>query len=736
LKAAWRRKWAILLPTLLIGGAVATWVNRLPNRYKSDTLILVVPQRIPEAYVRSTVTTRIEDRLQTINQQILSRTQLERIIKDFTLYEDRRKKESLEDIVNSMRSLDIEIQTVRRDAFRLGYSSNDPRTAMRVTERLASLFIDESLRDRAVLAEGTDSFLEAQLDDARRRLIENEKSLEAYRKRHNGELPKQLDANMLGLHNTEMQLQALVDSLNRDQDRRRLVDRALADANTSELIAAATVPPRPAAGSSDAPAQTAADQLKAAEAALRALELRVTPEHPDIVTMKSTVAELQRRAAAESVEQPVTPPPTAAGVLRQSRIDALKGELDGLDNQIKYKLAEETRLRGIIAGYQRRIEAEPTREAELAELTRDYDTLQQTYRTLLSKKQESQIAANLERRQIGEQFRILDAARLPDRPFSPNRLGLNAVGVLAGLGLGLGLALLLESFDGSLRNEEDVRSAFGLSVLATIPLVPRRRASRRRRGIVTVELASDVYRFVAAPEARELVVHPQADAILVEEYRRLAAALHQAQLQRAVQVVMIASGVEGDGKTLSATNLALTLSQTLQKRVLVIDADRHRPTAQHVFHMHDDIAATHATGASNGNGSLPARTASLTLQVVSASPAEEDGTALVSEGVKEILKTARSQFDWILIDTPPIGLLPDAGLLAGLVDTTIVVVSAGTAPYPLVTRAIGTIGTSRILGVVLNRVERSSVSAAYGYSRLYHPSNGRRPSGPGPDTTH
>ena len=228
LQIAWRHKWRIVVPFVVIATAASLITYRLPNRYRSDTLILVVPQRVPESYVRSTVTTRIEDRLQSISQQILSRTRLERIIQDFNLYADRRKTDLMEDIVERMRK-DIDLEVVKGDAFRVSFTASDPRTAMRVTERLASFFIDESLRDREVLAEGTNQFLESQLEDARRQLIENEKKLEEYRRKHDGQLPTQLDANMQGVHNTEMQLQALLDSLNRDRDRRLVLERLVAD---------------------------------------------------------------------------------------------------------------------------------------------------------------------------------------------------------------------------------------------------------------------------------------------------------------------------------------------------------------------------------------------------------------------------------------------------------------------------------------------------------------------------
>ena len=155
-----QRKWALVLPFVLVVTATAVVSKYLPDRYRSETLILVVPQRIPEAYVRSTVITRIEDRLPAITQQILSRTRLERIVQDFGLYGNVSANRTMEDVVATMRS-EIRVEIVEGDAFRVSYEANDPTIAMKATDRLAALFIEENLKDRAVLAKGTSSFLRA-----------------------------------------------------------------------------------------------------------------------------------------------------------------------------------------------------------------------------------------------------------------------------------------------------------------------------------------------------------------------------------------------------------------------------------------------------------------------------------------------------------------------------------------------------------------------------------------------
>jgi polysaccharide chain length determinant protein (PEP-CTERM system associated) len=480
MQLAWRRKWLILLPALLVGGLGAAIVAYLPNLYRSETLILVVPQRVPESYVRSTVTARIEDRLQSISQQILSRTRLEQIVNDFSLYaQERADKELMEDIVEKMRTRDIGIDIIKGDAFRVSYQSGDPRVAMRVTERLASLFIDESLRDREVLAEGTSQFLSTQLDEARRQLVLTETRLQDYQRLHNGELPAQMESNGQGQHNAEMALQVLSEGLNRDRERRLLLERQTVDVIESP-------DDKPADGKSPVPemSKTLSDELLLAQQALLAVELKLRPEHPDVRKQRRAVEELQKRVAAQQLEGTLTAKPTAAVVMdatKRRRLIDLRAEIDNLDRQIQAKASEGVRLSGLIAMYQARIEATPVREAELASLTRDYQTLQNSYTSLLQKKEESQMSANLEKRQIGEQFKILDPARMPERPASPDRPRLYLIAVLAALATGLGVAAAAEYFDRSLRTEADVRAALNLMVLATVPQMRDRARPAGRR---------------------------------------------------------------------------------------------------------------------------------------------------------------------------------------------------------------------------------------------------------------
>src|SRR5687768_16040214 len=230
---AWRQKWIVVSVVSLLTTAAIGVSMQLPDLYRSETLILVVPQRVPESYVRSTVTMRIEDRLRSLRQQLLSRSNLERIIKDFGLFADQVDKRPMENIVEMMRQ-GVTVDTVREDAFKITYTADSPRTAMIVADRLAAMFIDENLRDRGLLAEGTNEFLETQLNEARRRLETHEQKLEAYRRQHAGELPSQLQSNLQVIESTQEQIQNLNESINRDRDRRLVLERGLVDNDTAE----------------------------------------------------------------------------------------------------------------------------------------------------------------------------------------------------------------------------------------------------------------------------------------------------------------------------------------------------------------------------------------------------------------------------------------------------------------------------------------------------------------------
>jgi uncharacterized protein involved in exopolysaccharide biosynthesis len=215
-----RHRW-LLISGLVVGCALATLTaSMLPKSYKSDAVILVVPQRVPDGYIKPIVGAKIEDRVKTISQEILGQTWLQRIINEYDLYPELRRANRLEEAVNRMRNRDIKIGFVKGDAFQVSYSSHDPLVAHKVTARLASDFVTENMRDRGDVADATVGLLEAELSEKKQQLEQSEQKLEEYRRRHAGELPTQQGANQQILQNLQMQVQSVLDAINRDRDRR------------------------------------------------------------------------------------------------------------------------------------------------------------------------------------------------------------------------------------------------------------------------------------------------------------------------------------------------------------------------------------------------------------------------------------------------------------------------------------------------------------------------------------
>jgi polysaccharide chain length determinant protein (PEP-CTERM system associated) len=484
---AWRHKWLILIPAVVVAAIGCAITYLLPDTYRSEARILIVAQRVPESYIRSTVTTRIEDRLRSIDAQVRSRAKLERIIEDFNLYPERRATEIMQDVIDDM-NRNIDVDLVQGDVFSVAFTADNPRVAKDVAERLTTFFIEESLKDRTALAENTSEFLETEVGIAQRKLREVEQKIMEYKRRHDGELPTQADANSAALQNAQMQLQSLDNQIAQNRDNQAMLLRRIADLQARVEDAAKT--PLTAI-----PVEPGRPMTKAAALAAKQAEFQKERAggkavgHPTIDRLLREIKQLEAEAAEEAAAAtplgtPAVPAPPANPPLERAtrELDDTKSDLSRLERRIDADLESQRVVRQQIAEFQRRILAAPMRDTELVDLTRDYDTLNAHYNSLSSKRIDSQVSANVERRQIGEQFRILDPARLPEKPDSPNRDQLYLISFVLALLVGLTAAAGAEYLDRGLRSEDDVRLALALPVLATIPVIgPGKTAGRRWR---------------------------------------------------------------------------------------------------------------------------------------------------------------------------------------------------------------------------------------------------------------
>jgi polysaccharide chain length determinant protein (PEP-CTERM system associated) len=447
----------VLIITIVGCAASFGIVQELPPIYRSEALILIDAQKIPERYVSSTVSTEIKDQLASISQEILSATRLQKIINNFGLYRDQKKKLAQEEIIDLMRK-DISIELEKGsthdhpEAFRVGYQGRNPALVAEVANQLANLFIEEDLQSRERQAEGTADFIDTQLKEAKQALDQLESKVSAYKLAHNGDLPEQQAALAATLARLQLELQGNQDALNRSQQNRVTLQGTLDTAQAaagSPLTEQRAPRPRATNANIDPTSRKESDFLQAQYDALRQ---RYEPTYPRMVKLQH---DIEKQKMVEDAEN--------------ARIENLKTRVGLADREIQQQNNERERILKSIAQYQARIEQLPVREQEMAELTRDYENSKTNYKSLLDKKLAAGMATDMERRQQGERFTMLDPPTVPEKPISPKKPMLEGIGCALSLVLGLVFAFAKETKKNALLGEWELPE--GLEILGRVPFI-------------------------------------------------------------------------------------------------------------------------------------------------------------------------------------------------------------------------------------------------------------------------
>jgi succinoglycan biosynthesis transport protein ExoP len=467
LRLAWsRRKWLGILVVLVPLTAGVSVIMALPDLYESTALVMIERQQVPEAFVRPTVTSQLEIRLQTISQEILSRSRLESLIQRFNLYPDMRTPTSSEQAVDRLRS-DIRLDLKAGDnnragattAFALSYRGRDPQTVALVTNTLASFYIEENLKARERQATGTAEFLRVQLAEAKKRLDDQEARVSALRRRYLGQLPQQMQGNLATLDSLTQQLRVNSDN------QVRLVERR-------DQLATQLTQVRIAVSGDES------DEMRLARfrRELVTLRLKYTDLWPDIIRLKDEIATLEKQLAEPKPKTPAkAPPPLGPEALRVQEV------LQMAETELKLAKADEQRIRRSIDMYQTRVENAPKSEQEFQEMTRDYEATRELYQTLSKRYDEALLSESMEQRQKGEQFRVLDSALPSSVPTAPKRSRLLLACIALSLALGAGAVVLAEMLDTSFHSTDDLRAYTTVPVLVSIPRILTHADSRRER---------------------------------------------------------------------------------------------------------------------------------------------------------------------------------------------------------------------------------------------------------------
>ena len=807
-----RRRWWFVIPPLVIAAATLGVVLELPKTYRSETTILVEPQKVPSEYVKATVTIDVNDRLQTISQEVLSRTRLQKIIDQFGLYRTTSRRERVirswtqgsqetqEDLIEMMRK-DITLEpaetVVNQEtpgrghelaAFKIAYQGRDPALAQQVTRQLASLFIEENLRVREQQAEGTNEFIDSELEKARQALDVQEKRLREFKAQYMGALPEEQQANMQLMGQFQALLQANGDAIARAQDQKAYYQ--------SLLTALGKHGPQQAK-------PFVQNTLETRRAELAVAEEKNKPDHPDVVRLRGEVAALEKLVQETSKTQDDTAPPGSLDAP-----DQIHSQMLVLDQEITRRNQRQTEIENKIKQVQSRVEILPAVEQQLSEITRDYTISKGQYQSLLEKKNASAMAAEMERGAKGEQFRILDPATLPEKPYKEDVVKLSLLGCFGGILCGCALGLFMEFRDKTIQNDRDMAFYLPSPRLASFPQLPTstsngqppKRHRRFGRILIRKRLASVIhsgphpdlsqvddlapsahpapeaagakgesiedllraevqagdstersmagslrramalqpssapeqappkpaprtFTLSSAPAKLVALQHPSASkdgedtAFAKEQFRVLRTRLLELMRVRRIRTVMVTSCIEAEGKTLVATNLAFTMSNVRNLRVLLVDADLRKGSVGEFLKMDSRLGLSTYLLNGKGLGDVAWRV-NPHLDVVPTRCVREHLVEVLNRSrMTDFLQQAAKDHDLVVIDAPPILPVADAQVLASMVDAVILVVRAGLCPYELASTAVELL-QPKIIGTVLNGVTRFPHNRYYyGYYR-------------------
>jgi polysaccharide chain length determinant protein (PEP-CTERM system associated) len=459
-----RRWWIIAIPAIIfpIVGFGITYL--VQPEYISRTLVLVEQQKVPETYVKAVVTEDLNVRLATMREQILSRSRLQPIIERFNLFANSGL--SMDDRIDlTRRNIGIEpiqseiARTNGLPGFYISFKANDARTAQLVCGEIESLFVNENGNDRAASAAGTTDFLKGQLADAKAKLDEQDEKLAKFQQTYVGKLPGAEASNINMLTTLNTQLDAATQALARMEQ-----EKSYAESILTMQLQSQSSQTTEHGGLAPQEQQVQLQQLLAQEADLTA---RYTDDYPDVVAVKRKISELRQKIAASPATvatlSPTTPKPTDSLGVQQ-----LRAQIRAMDQGIAQKKRDQATIQGQLHLYQERVASSPAVEEEYKSITRDNQTAQTFYDDLLNKMNQSKMATDLERRQQGEQFRVMDEPNLPESPTSPKRQVFVGGGLAAGLFLGLLIVALLEYLDTALRSERDIYAFTKLPTLGVI----------------------------------------------------------------------------------------------------------------------------------------------------------------------------------------------------------------------------------------------------------------------------
>ena len=541
-----RRKKSILIPFFLLFFTTCIIAFSLPSVYRSSATILIEEQEVPPEFIRSTVTGYLEERLQTLTQQIMSRPSLLEVINRFNLYADLRDKYTIDEIVEKMRD-SIKLETISTEAsnprggrpvsatvaFTISYEGKNPDIVQRVANHLASLYLEENLKNREEKAKGTTQFLENQLEILRKQIADLDHKIAAFKEKHLAELPELMQLNLETLRRMQNEINNIDQQIKNLEERKVYLQGQLATISpyssiiteTGERILGpedrlkilqsqyltlmATLSPKhpdvvkvkreieklknEVKNKESLPDKV--KRLKNLKARLVELRGRFSEKHPDVKKIKREIASLEKEIedASKNTNTTIAKEPDNPAYIN------LSTQISSTEIEIKNLKQQREKLKKRLEDYEKRLEKMPEVERKYQEMLRDKVNAETRYRELMNQLMEAKSAQGLEESQKGERLTIIDPPHRPEKPYKPNRPAIILIGFILALGGGIGMGSIMEYTDRSVKGVTDIASITDVPVLVVLPKIKteeEEKQEKRRKRIYAIIIALAIIVFI------------------------------------------------------------------------------------------------------------------------------------------------------------------------------------------------------------------------------------------------
>lgn len=732
------RKWIFLMLVIGLTGLFALGIHFIPNTYEASATILLEQKPIAETGVGTVkLTPDLEQRLRIFKTLVMSEYLLRKVIAHLKLVPNIQDPLAVQEKIEELRQ-GITVKIQGTDSLQIFYQGKDPRLVMQITNELANFFLEDTLQYMEKSLGGTMRFLEDQLASTETQLEEQEQKIMAFKARHYDELPQHITGHQSSLDRLLLQTENLETAI-RDLARQK----KQAQLHLAELEASFGLVEQ----GKDANALLQQKLLK-----LETLKSENTPQHPDVIALEKEIAGLEKTLN----EVPAAPSSTTSeqqgevhpALAQSMEYQTLKQQILDFTAEIARLEAKKPALKNKIQDHQESLHAAHEREQEYVKLTRGYEVLKERYQALFNKKLDAQLSTRLEQVQQEEKFQILDAATVPFEPVWPNRLLLTLIGGVVAVAIGTGIVLLLGFMDQRIYAPEQLANVNAIPVLGAIPNLSQtlnRRSLPSPNGMGLEGKGSDPpsrwwfstrqygtkYDTVLAQTGSNgngawagmspmLVMAHHADWFSMEQYRYLRTHVKQASREFPHPVILVTSAHPGEGKSVTASNLAVALALEGEQDILLIDGELRKPNIHCLFGLEQSPGLANVLTGTTPLEDVIHQGPAKRLKIIAAGETHlHPADLLGSRQCDELLAHLRTRFAYIIIDSPPLLAVTDGRILSHWVDGVMLVVRSGATRQDVYHDAAKHLAGQRVLGVVVNSLPANYFSQRYGNASRY-----------------